>query len=269
MATVAIIQARMGSTRLPGKVLMPLRGRPMLWHVAARARAAKHIDDVLVATTLAPEDDAIRSFCEDNRVNVFSGNENDVLDRYRGAAQMSGADPVVRITSDCPLVDPGVIDKLLEKYGGGAFDYVGVSIGGAARAFGRNGYPDGLDAECLSRAALDRAWREAANPADREHVTSYIWRNQDLFRCGTLVPETDWSDLRLTVDEPADLTLVGSIYDALYKEGRMPFGFDEVIGFLRAHQDLARLNSSLVGKEKYRGLWEDVARRSGPWKETS
>ena len=268
MGTTAIIQARMGSQRLPGKVLMPICGHPMLWHVVARARAARSVEDVLVATSLAPDDDAIRTFCADSGIKVFSGSENDVLDRYHGAADTSGADPVVRITSDCPLVDPAVIDELLELYAGGSFDYAGVSIGGAARVFGRNGYPDGLDAECVSRAALDRAWSEAIDPADREHVTSYIWRNRELFRCGTLAPETDWSDLRLTVDEPEDMRLVGSIYGALYREDSSPFGFGEVIAFLQSHQDLARSNRSLIGKEKYRGLLEEAARTTGP-RETS
>ncbi|MEI6727618.1 MAG: NTP transferase domain-containing protein, partial [Actinomycetes bacterium] len=123
MGATAIIQARMGSSRLPGKVLMPLAGHPMLWHVVQRVRETRGLDEVVVATPESPENDAIRAFCAGHRIAVFSGSEEDVLDRYFQAAVAFAADPVVRVTSDCPLVDPGLIGRLLDLFGVGDYEY--------------------------------------------------------------------------------------------------------------------------------------------------
>jgi spore coat polysaccharide biosynthesis protein SpsF len=262
MRAVAIIQARMGSTRLPGKVMLDLCGHPILWHVIERVRATSGVEAVAVATSLDPGNDPIRALCEDVGVRVFSGSEEDVLDRYYRAAQELGADPVVRVTSDCPLFDPGVNERMLEMFAEGNYEHVAVATGGGAEAAGVMGYPTGLGGECFTFAALERAWREATEQSDREHVTPYIWRRREEFRCGWLAAPHDWHMLRLTVDEPEDYQLVQAIYDGLYEEGAPPFTFDRVLEFLDAHPGLRELNQMYVGKEKYRDLW-DVLRSPG------
>jgi spore coat polysaccharide biosynthesis protein SpsF len=269
VGATAIIQARMGSTRLAGKVLRELVGRPMLWHVVQRVRATPGLAQVVVATTVGPEDDAIRDFCSANDVPVYSGSAEDVLDRYYRAALEFGADPIVRITSDCPLVDPALVGRLLAKFAEGRFDHLGIAIGGGAAAAGLKGYPDGLDAECFSFAALERAWNEAVAQPEREHVTPYIWRNPALFRTGTLEAPQDYSELRLTVDEPEDFTLVGRVYEALYRPDGPPFGFADVIALLAEHPELIELNRRFVGHEKYRDLWKPASAGATETKEPS
>src|SRR5579871_1881320 len=194
--TVAIIQARMASTRLPGKVLADIGGRPMLARVIDRVRAASTIDDVLVATSTSRADDAIEVLCREHRIAVFRGDENDVLDRYYRAAQATRADVVVRITADCPLHDPQVIDTVVSRFDPSRFDY-------ASNAVDRT-YPDGLDVEVFSFQALERAWREAQWASEREHVTAFIWKHPDRFRLHHVCQATDLSAARWTVDEPSD-----------------------------------------------------------------
>lgn len=253
---MAIIQARIGSTRLPGKVLKPLAGHPMLWHVVRRVRATLGLSEVVVATPESSENDPIRAFCAREGIAVFSGSEDDVLDRYYRAALAFSADPVVRVTSDCPVVDPTLIEQLLVLFADGGFDYAGISIGGAAKAAGVNGYPSGLDAECFTFAALERAWREATLQPEREHVTPYIWSHKDRFRTGAHMPAQDWTDMRLSVDQLEDFAVVEAIYEALYEEGGRAFDFEDVARFLAAHPDVAELNRRFIGKEKYRDLWD-------------
>ncbi len=255
MRPVAIIQARIGSTRLPGKILMPLRGHPMLWHVVTRVRATPSISEVVVATTTEERDEPVRTFCAGAGIACFSGSENDVLDRFYQAAVRHHADPIVRITADCPMVDPGVIEQVLAMYATGNFDHVGVATGAGA-AFERQGrFPDGLDAECFSFAAVERAWREATAPSDREHVTPFIWREAGRFRLAGLRPDADYSTLRWTVDNAADFQFAEQIYDALYDEKRM-FGMHDVLQYLAKHPDLTELNQSAIGKEGYKELWQ-------------
>jgi len=190
MRTVAIIQARMGSNRLPGKVLMPILGKPMLWHIVDRVCAVPSIDEVVVAVPMDRANEILRQFCNDNKIALFAGSENDVLDRYYRAAQRFEADPVIRITADCPLVDPPLIERLIQIFKTGKYDHIGVAAGAGAERIGRGRFPDGLDAECFGFSALDRAWRDATDPRDREHVTRYMWNNRKLFRCGELTADS-------------------------------------------------------------------------------
>src|SRR4051812_14080685 len=165
MPPAAIVQARMGSTRLPGKSMKPLVGRPMLWHIVDRLRHTPGLSLVAVATTDRDSDAPLRAFCEDADIPVFAGDERDVLRRYRDAAVAYGADPVIRITADCPFVDPELIGRLLAAYQAGEYDHFTVCTG--AVAFWEKGgrFPDGLDAECVRFAALERAEREATAPS--------------------------------------------------------------------------------------------------------
>ena len=258
---VALIQARMGSTRLPGKVLLPIVGKPMLWHIVNRLRAVPHIEEVVVATTTLSKDDRIADFARQYKVACFRGSEDDVLDRYYRAAIEFEADPVIRITADCPLVDPQVVSRLLELYQTGSYDHVGVAIGAGAIFMNEGRFPDGLDAECFSFAALERTWLEATETGDREHVTPYMWRVPGRFSTGTLKSEQDYSHLRWTVDYEADYQLVSQVYEALYREDK-PFLMADILHYLESHPELAAINQAFIGKEKYRELWEPTQNRS-------
>jgi spore coat polysaccharide biosynthesis protein SpsF len=261
-SVVAIIQARMASTRLPGKVLRPLAGRPMLAQIVDRVRACPAVANVVVATSDRDVDEPIRQLCAADAIDCFAGSEQDVLDRfYRAAARFDG-DPLIRITADCPLVDPPLLTKLVARFAEGLYDHVGVATGAGALFLGQGRYPDGLDAECFSRAALERAWREATSPPDREHVTPFIWRQTDLFRIGQLTSPVDYSRLRWTVDNEADFALIARIYGALYRSDRV-FGMDDVLRYLAEHPEIAAGNDAFIGKEGYLDVWQGSDHHEG------
>lgn len=238
---LALIQARMGSSRFPGKVLEDLSGHPMLWHVVERVRRAGRVDKVVVATTDRAVDDPVAAFCEQEGVGCFRGNEQDVLDRFYQAAKANHADVVVRITADCPLIDSGVIDKVLARFECGDCDYACNVI--------RYTYPDGLDTEVFSFAALERAWREAGKPSEREHVTPYL--RTEKFRTANVESEVPVSpaDFRWTVDHPEDLEFVRKVYAAFSENG--DFGFREVFTLLKERPDLATIQAETIMNEGY------------------
>jgi len=256
MNIVAIIQARMGSTRLPGKVMRALLGKPMLWHIVNRLRYVQELHDVVVATSEAPADHTIIQFCKDNNIACFAGSENDVLDRFYQAALIHKGDPLLRITGDCPFADPELIDQLIHLYVNGQYDHVGVAAGAGAIYLETGRFPSGLDAECFSFSALARAWREAKTKSDREHVTPYIWRNKDKFRCAHLMAKANYSELRWTVDTEADFELVSVIYKALYREDRL-FLMKDILDYLSQHRELSEINREFIGKEKYEEVWKE------------
>lgn len=246
---LALIQARMGSSRLPGKVLKDLAGHPMLWHVVNRVRKARSVDRVVVATTDRSVDDPIARFCEKEGIGCFRGSEQDVLDRFYQAAKANDADVVVRITADCPLIDPAVIDKVLARFSRGDCDYACNVI--------RCTYPDGLDTEVFSFPALERAWREAAKPSEREHVTPYLRTAK--FRIANVENETPVSPVqyRWTVDHPADLEFVRKVYAAFSSNG--DFGFREIFDLLKERPDLATIQAETITNEGYyKSLYEQA-----------
>jgi spore coat polysaccharide biosynthesis protein SpsF len=251
--TVAIIQARMGSTRLPNKVLADLGGRPMLAQVIARVQRAQTIDEVVVATSIAPQDDAIEIFCASQGISCFRGSEDDVLDRYYQAARAFMADVVVRITADCPLHDPRVIDTIVSHFDPARADYVSNTV--------KRTYPDGLDTEVFSLAALERAWQEATWTSEREHVTPYIWKHPELFRLDQVTQPADLSALRWTVDEPRDLALVREVYRRL--DGR-DFTMSDVAALVNDDDVLRMVNADIPGNEGYEiSLRRDRIARTG------
>lgn len=257
MAPVVIVQARMGSSRLPGKVLADVVGRPMLWHIVDRLRHAPGVSSVVIATTDAVSDQPVRQFCTDRGIACFAGNELDVLDRYYRASEQHGADPVLRVTADCPFVDAELVGRVLERFQVGDCDYTAAATGGAAFYSTGAKYPDGLDVECFSVAALARAHREATARSDREHVTPYIYRT-GLFKCELVAPDQDHGALRWTVDHPQDLELVRKLYAAMYRPDR-PFGMREILAHVAGHPELSRLNQAFVGQEGYAKVWHPDA----------
>ncbi len=234
---VAIIQARMGSTRLPGKVLADIHGQPMLWHVLQRAKAAKFLDDVIVATTTEPSDDGIVAFCRGRGVECFRGSEWDVLDRYYCAALHHDAQSVVRITSDCPLVDPEIIDKTTRAFLSELPDYASNSI---VRT-----YPRGLDTEVMTFRALELAWREARQPYQRSHVTPFIYESHGLFKVLSVTGKEDYSAYRWTVDTREDLEFVRTVYARM---GSQFFLWNDVVSLLRREPELAAINRFVAQK---------------------
>ncbi|MCC6502377.1 MAG: glycosyltransferase family protein [Deltaproteobacteria bacterium] len=251
---VAIVQARMSSTRLPGKVMKGIAGRPMLWHVVNRLKAAKLIDEIVVATTTGCEDDIIEEWCSLNGTAFSRGSLDDVLDRYYQAALSFGAKTIVRITSDCPLIEPALVDRAIERFNKGGFSHVSVD----------SSFPDGLDAEVFSFEALEKAHKEAALASEREHVTPYIWKNPQLFSLGKIKSDVDLSSMRWTVDDERDLKFVTEIYEGI-GAGERVFRMEEVLRFLRRRPNVLKINSSTMRNEGYaKSLRQDrVVKKAG------
>lgn len=235
---ICIIQARMGSTRLPGKILKDLQGKPMLWHVVERCRASKKLDNVVIATTSNPEDDAVEKFCKEYSIPYFRGSVEDVLERYYEAAKMFGADIIVRVTSDCPLIDGAIIDACIEAFEKGTYDYVS-NINPGPRTF-----PRGLDTEVFSFPTLERAYKNAHETYEREHVTPYIWENKNgAYRIGpTVVAGPGYAaDYRLTVDYPEDFRVAEEIYKKFFVSDRN-INVKDVLRFLDLHPEIVKIN---------------------------
>ncbi len=234
MKIALIIQARMGSTRLQGKVMMPILGKPLLEHLIERVRHVKE-GDIVVATTTNPLDDPIEDLCLSRGVKVFRGSENDVLSRYAAASR--DCDVVVRLTSDCPLLDPDLIDLMLSHFLSGQVDYVSNTI--------LRTYPRGYDVEIMSKEALEKVNRLAKTPSEREHVTLYIRKHQDQFSISQVERKPDISHLRLTVDTREDFELVTRIFESL-PEG---FRLSDVERLLQDNPLLLDINQNIKQKE--------------------
>lgn len=240
---VAIIQARMGSTRLPAKVLKDLEGETVLARVVQRLRRASRIDELLIATTNEPADDAIVQECKRCSAPVFRGDEDDVLGRYFRAAQLCRAGIVVRITSDCPLIDPEITDKTVRAFLDARPDY-------ASNALIRT-YPRGLDTEVMTLEALERAWRAATEPYQRAHVTPYLYQNPRAFKILPVVGEADYSSHRWTLDTPEDLEFIRAIYARV--DDRSSFGWRDVLRILEREPDLLEINRLVAQKALHEG----------------
>jgi spore coat polysaccharide biosynthesis protein SpsF len=233
---LAIIQARMSSTRLPGKVLKPIIGRPMLELQLERLRRARLIDTLIVATSDQPDDDPIATLCEQQGIGIFRGSLSDVLGRYHGALSAFGpADHVVRLTADCPLADPDVIDGCIVQHLADGADY---TSNGVERTF-----PRGLDVEVMTAVTLERAHREATALDEREHVTMHLYRNQQTFQLSHFVQDRSLGSLRWTVDTPEDLEMVRAVYLALYA-GKPDFRQADILRLLLAHPEIAVINAN-------------------------
>jgi spore coat polysaccharide biosynthesis protein SpsF len=233
---LGIIQARISSSRFPGKVMMPILGEPMLLRQIERVRNSKKIDQILIATSTEPSDDLIENLCQSHKINCFRGSLNDVLDRYYCAAKFYGADQVVRLTGDCPLIDPQIIDQTINHHSKGNYDYTSNAI--------EPTFPDGLDVEVMTFTCLEEAWKDATIPSHREHVTRFFYTQPNKFKLGLVKSDIDFSHFRWTVDEPIDLELVNDIYQSLYFKNSM-FTFSDVLEYLEKNPELQKINLNI------------------------
>jgi spore coat polysaccharide biosynthesis protein SpsF len=244
---VAVVQTRMTSSRLAGKVLKPLAGAPLIRRTLERVLRIEGIDRVVVALATGAAHDAVIPAFEGLPVTVVRGSENDVLARTAGAARAANAKTVMRITSDCPLIDPAVSASVIAAYAAGR----GAGIRYARTAF-KTGFPHGFDTEVFEAKALYEAEATAGDPYEREHVTPYIWRRPETYPAVVLDARPDRRHWRLVVDTEDDYRLVSAIYDELYSHNAN-FGLPELCELFDAHPDLLRINAH-VGPQSYVGL---------------
>lgn len=239
MRTLIIVQARMTSTRLPGKVLLPLAGEPMLTRLVDRLRRVQHADGLVIATTTNATDEPIAALCAEQGVPCHRGSEHDVLSRYADAARLHGADVVVRVTADCPLIDPALIDQVIATYEAGDTDYVSNMLPPT--------WPYGMAVEVFSATALAQAHAEATQAAEREHVTPFLYWHPERYRLHNVASPVDLSQHRWTVDTPEDYELVSRLFDQL-----MPihpkFTLKDVLALMSHHPDWIALNRHIRQK---------------------
>ncbi|HTY09893.1 MAG TPA: glycosyltransferase family protein [Bacteroidota bacterium] len=249
MKTLIVIQARTGSSRLPNKVLLPLAGAPLLQRMVERVQAAEKVSDIVVATTTERSDDPIRTLCRSIGVRCFSGHPSDLLDRHLQAALHEKADAVVKIPSDCPLIDPRIIDTVLRFFTARVrpFDYVS-NLHPAT-------YPDGNDIEVMTMEALKTAWCEAEKDYEREHTTPFLWEQPERFVLGSVLCESglDYSmEQRWTIDYPEDYSLIKRVYDELWTPGQPVFSMYDILQLISEKPEIKMLNARYIGVNWYR-----------------
>lgn len=250
---IAVLQARFSSSRLPGKILKALLDRPMISRQMERIKRARRIDELVLATSVSPSDDPVADLCAKEGIACFRGSLDDVLDRFYQAVKDRKPDHVVRLTGDCPLADPAVIDSVVDFASGGNFDY-------ASNAFPPT-FPDGLDVEVIRFSALEEAWKKAALGSEREHVTPYF-RTHPGFKVGNLTNGVDLSAMRWTVDDPADYEFVKAVYQRLY--ARNPaFSMNDVLTLLKSDPAIAAINAGGVRNAGYQASLAKDAKRAG------
>lgn len=247
MKIVTAIQARMSSTRLPGKIMLPVLGKPLLIRMIERVAASDLSGEIVVATSENEEDDIIEKLCLQEKINCFRGNLTDLLDRHYQAGKKFGADAIVKIPSDCPLIDPKIIDRVLRFYIDNSAKYDFVSNLHPAT------YPDGNDVEVISFKALERAWKEAFKNFEREHTTPYIWENPDKFQIANVEWESGLNfsaSHRWTIDFEEDYLLIRNIYEELYPDNPT-FSLNEILDLLAQKPEISALNKKYLGKYWY------------------
>jgi spore coat polysaccharide biosynthesis protein SpsF len=241
---IATIQVRMGSTRLPQKALKEILGKPMLWHLINRVKEAKLVDKVVIATTTNEEDKLLIHFAKENGIDYYAGSENEIVDRLYMAAKKFGAEAIVRITGDCPLIDPQIIDKEVEYYlkNKDRIDYISNVHPPT--------YPDGLDTEVYPLKTLEMMWKEIKDHFLKEWIYTYIIENPDKFKIANIENEEDISWMRWTVDYNEDLDFVREVYKSLYKPDKV-FYMRDILGLLRNKPELMEINKKFIRNEAY------------------
>ena len=233
----AIIQARMGSTRLPGKVLKNIGEKPLLLHMIERVRKSKKLDKIIIATSVLEKDNVIEDFCKENNIDYFRGSESDVLQRYYECAKSYSLDIVVRLTADCPLIDFFMIDKCLEDFNANPE----LSYYANTCPTNLSTYPNGSDIEIFSFNALEKANALENSLEGREHVTHYMCREKEVFKTGMLKNSQDWSKYRYTIDNREDFEVISFLFDEINKK-KIDGTTQEIVKILDEHPDIRALN---------------------------
>jgi spore coat polysaccharide biosynthesis protein SpsF len=248
MKVITVIQARMGSSRFPGKIMQPLAGEPLLIRLVERVKASKYCGKIVIATTYKDVDDPVVELCKKNRILCFRGHPTDLLDRHLNVGKVFKADALIKIPSDCPLIDPAVIDKVIKFYLDSPFSFDYVSNLHPAT------YPDGNDVEIFSMESLEKAWEEAEKELEREHTTPYFWENPDKFKIGNITWETGWDysmTHRWTIDYEEDFLFIKNIYDELYDINPL-FSMQDILDLLKEKPEISKINEKYAGVNWYR-----------------
>lgn len=235
---LAVVQARSSSSRLPGKVLKPILGKPMILHELERLQRSKRIDKMALATSRDESDNRLAKIVVDNGFEAYRGSLDDVLDRYYQCANPYQPDHVVRITGDCPVIDWRIVDAVIEKHLREENDYTVTT----------ERFPDGLDTEVFRFAALERAWREADLPSEREHVTQYFRKHAEIFKLGHMDCEIDFNAMRWTVDEPQDFEFIRQVYEELYGQNN-DFSMQDILRLLECKPEMLTINQGIQRNE--------------------
>lgn len=239
---ISIIQARLGSTRLPNKVLKYLEDKTVIEHVVSRVKQSKYIDEVFVATTINKNNLPLVQLCSAHNIRVFYGSEEDVLDRFYQLAKLICPDHIVRITSDCPVLDPEIIDLIIENHLKLNCDYTSNTI--------EDSYPDGLDTEVFTFSALKKAWQEAKLLSEREHVTPYIKKHPELFSHNSVVSKVNYGNKRWTLDTDRDFEFLESVFKHLYHSNNF-FGMNDILNLVNKQPSLEKINANIIRNEGY------------------
>lgn len=238
--TLAIIQARMSSTRLPGKVLKLLAGKPVLEHVVRRVQQSSYVNKVVVATSVDESDNLIENWSKENNIDCYRGSLNDVLDRFYQVAKLYKAKDILRITADCPAIDYTILDEVIKRHQQGDYDYYSL----------KGDFPDGLDCTVISYKALSKAWMNAKLDSEREHVGPYIEKHPELFKSGGYEKFKNLSHLRWTLDEPNDYEFLKIVFDELYKINNY-FGYELILSLIKQKPYLNNINNKIIRNEGY------------------
>jgi spore coat polysaccharide biosynthesis protein SpsF len=241
----AIVQARMGSTRFPGKIMKKIEGKPVLWHVYDRLRHSKKLDSIIIATTILKEDDSVEDFCKENNILFSRGSVEDVLSRYFFTAQKFSCENIVRITSDCPVIDPEIIDSMIEQFF--AENKEKINIDYLSNSLERT-FPRGLEAEIFPFKTLEKTFNEATESYEKEHVTPYIYQHPELFKLKNYSSSKNYSNLRWTLDTNEDFQLMKEIYAILY-DGDKIFLFNDILALMEKKPGLRNINNNIKQKK--------------------
>jgi len=239
MDITAIIQARMTSTRLPAKILMEVMGRPLLSYLIEQLGHSRHLSDIIIATTTGTEDDPVSDLAKQEGLKVYRGSEHDVLERYYQAAREFGIGHIMRITADCPLMQPNICDWVADVYTNSRCDYARTG----------ESFAEGVDCEVFRREALNKAWKEAKLTSEREHVTLYFRNHPEIFKIMTIDNESDDSRYRITVDEKEDFQVVQAILENLYRRSKPYIKIDDIKAFLDSHPEIYSINAHIIRNE--------------------
>lgn len=240
MKVLAIIQARMGSSRLPGKILKEVNGKALLFYQIERLRQSDEIDQLVIATTVEQQDNQIVEFCKKHKVDYYRGSESDVLARYYQTWKEYGGDIIVRLTSDCPIIDPMIVDEIIRYYKTNKYDYVSNTI--------ERTFPRGLDTEVFSKKVLEKTYKLATLERDREHVTAYIYTHPEIFTIGSYIGLQDYSNYRWTVDTQEDYLLIKNLLEA-YKEKEQDLDLHAAVHLMKENPSWFKINEHIEQKK--------------------